>query len=74
MDRMSAGAGCPDVCATQPVLDRTLAEFTKLGVRYTVPGHCTGWRANAELSRLLPHGFIQSSVETTVRFGAQLEA
>jgi 7,8-dihydropterin-6-yl-methyl-4-(beta-D-ribofuranosyl)aminobenzene 5'-phosphate synthase len=53
-----------------PVLDRTVAEFTKLGVRYTVPGHCTGWRANAELSRLLPEGFIQSSVGTIVRFGS----
>lgn len=54
-----------------PVLDRTLAEFTKLGVRHTVPSHSTGWRANAELSRLLPDGFIQSSVGTTVRLGAQ---
>ena len=57
-----------------PVLERTLVEFTKLGVRYTVPGHCTGWRANAELSRLLPDGFIQSSVGTTVRFGALPDA
>jgi 7,8-dihydropterin-6-yl-methyl-4-(beta-D-ribofuranosyl)aminobenzene 5'-phosphate synthase len=57
-----------------PVLDRTIAEFTKLGVRYTVPGHCTGWRANAELSRLLSDGFIQSSVVTSVCFRAQPEA
>ena len=54
-----------------PVLDRTIAEFTRLGVRYTVPGHRRGWRANAELTRVLPEGFIQSSVGTTVRFGAQ---
>lgn len=55
-----------------PVLDRTLAEFAQLEARYTVPGHCTGWRANAELSRLLGDGFIQSSVGTTVRFEAGL--
>ena len=56
-----------------PVLDRTIAEFSRLGAHYTVPGHCTGWRANAELSRLLPDGFIQSSVGTTVRFEAEAE-
>jgi len=39
-----------------------------------VPGHCTGWRVNTEQSRLVPDGFIQSSVGTTVRFGAQPEA
>jgi len=62
------------VASMWPVLDRTPAEFAKLGVRCMVPGHCTGWRANTELSRLFPDGFIQSSVGTTVRFGAQPEA
>ena len=52
----------------EPLIPRTLAELATLAPSVVVPGHCTGWKATHELSRLLPGAYIQSSVGTRLHF------
>lgn len=54
----------------EPIIDRTVTEFARLGVARLVPGHCTGWRATHELARSLPDAFAQPSVGTVFRIAA----
>jgi 7,8-dihydropterin-6-yl-methyl-4-(beta-D-ribofuranosyl)aminobenzene 5'-phosphate synthase len=52
----------------EPLIPRTLAELATIAPSVIVPGHCTGWRATHELSRLMPGAYIQSSVGTRLHF------
>jgi len=52
----------------EPVIPRTVQELSTFGFEHIVPGHCTGWKATHQISRLFPDAFVQSSVGTTLRF------
>lgn len=52
----------------EPLIPRTLAELATIAPSVVVPGHCTGWKATHELSRLMPDAYIQSSVGTRLHF------
>ncbi|MBV8194931.1 MAG: MBL fold metallo-hydrolase [Candidatus Dormibacteraeota bacterium] len=52
----------------EPVIPRTLQEIGALSFDHLVAGHCTGWKATHQLSRLFPDAFVQSSVGTILRF------
>jgi 7,8-dihydropterin-6-yl-methyl-4-(beta-D-ribofuranosyl)aminobenzene 5'-phosphate synthase len=54
----------------EPIIGPTVSAFVEMGVGRVVPGHCTGWRAVHALARQLPDAFVQTSVGTTLRFGA----
>jgi 7,8-dihydropterin-6-yl-methyl-4-(beta-D-ribofuranosyl)aminobenzene 5'-phosphate synthase len=52
----------------EPLIPRTLDELARIGPRWLVPGHCTGWKATHEISRRFPEAYVQSSVGTRLQF------
>jgi len=54
----------------EPIITPTIAALSEIGIDWLVPGHCTGWRATHELSRVVPASFVQTSVGTTLHFAA----
>jgi 7,8-dihydropterin-6-yl-methyl-4-(beta-D-ribofuranosyl)aminobenzene 5'-phosphate synthase len=46
----------------------TVEALRKIGPRYIVPGHCTGWSAAHQLATALPEAFLPNSVGTTYTF------
>ncbi len=52
----------------EPIIPVTVAALQKIGPRYLVPGHCTGWLAVHQIARALPDAFIANSVGTTYVF------
>jgi 7,8-dihydropterin-6-yl-methyl-4-(beta-D-ribofuranosyl)aminobenzene 5'-phosphate synthase len=52
----------------EPLIPRTLDELVRIGPRWLVPGHCTGWKATHEISRRFPEAYVQSSVGTQLQF------
>ena len=54
----------------EPIIAPTIAQISAIGPDWLVPGHCTGWRATHELARALPDAYVQTSVGTTLHFGA----
>lgn len=54
----------------EPIIPRTVEELDKAKPDVIVPGHCTGWKATHEIARRMPRAYVQTSVGTTVRFGA----
>ena len=54
----------------EPIIAPTIAHISAIGPDWLVPGHCTGWRATHELARALPDAYVQTSVGTTLHFGA----
>ncbi|MFK0112700.1 hypothetical protein [Streptomyces sp. NPDC091217] len=56
--------------AFEPVIGPTVAALTELAPELTVPGHCTGWRAQHALAAALPDAWVQTSVGTTCTLSA----
>jgi 7,8-dihydropterin-6-yl-methyl-4-(beta-D-ribofuranosyl)aminobenzene 5'-phosphate synthase len=54
----------------EPIIAPTIAALQEIGPTWLMPGHCTGWRATHAIARTMPDAFIQSSVGTTLIFGA----
>jgi len=54
----------------EPSIDPTVEALRGISPAYLVPGHCTGWRATHALARAFPDRFVQTSVGTTLVFGA----
>ena len=52
----------------EPIIPATVAALQKIGPRYLVPGHCTGWSAVHQIARAMPDAFIANSVGTTYVF------
>jgi 7,8-dihydropterin-6-yl-methyl-4-(beta-D-ribofuranosyl)aminobenzene 5'-phosphate synthase len=52
----------------EPIIPATVAALQKIGPRYLVPGHCTGWSAVHQIERTMPDAFIAYSVGTTYVF------
>ncbi len=50
----------------EPLIPATTAALQRLGPRYLVPGHCTGWSATHQIARAMPEAFIPNSVGTTL--------
>ena len=48
----------------EPIIPRTIDELRRIDPKIAVPCHCTGWKAEHEISRSLPNAFIQNSVGT----------
>jgi 7,8-dihydropterin-6-yl-methyl-4-(beta-D-ribofuranosyl)aminobenzene 5'-phosphate synthase len=51
----------------EKIIPQTVEELKKIGPRYLIPGHCTGWMATHQIARLMPDAFIQNSVGTTLQ-------
>ncbi|MEM4699861.1 MAG: MBL fold metallo-hydrolase [Candidatus Nezhaarchaeales archaeon] len=54
--------------ASAELLDRTVEELKRAGVRVVVPMHCTGFRAAVKMAKEFGEGFVVSSVGTRLRF------
>jgi 7,8-dihydropterin-6-yl-methyl-4-(beta-D-ribofuranosyl)aminobenzene 5'-phosphate synthase len=52
----------------EPIIPPTVAEISKIGPDFIVPGHCTGWKATHELARRLPQSYVQTGVGTRLEF------
>lgn len=52
--------------AFEPIIDKTLEELKLLHPVIICPMHCTGWKANMEIAKAMPHQFVLSSVGTTL--------
>ena len=52
----------------EPIIPATVAALQKIGPRYLVPGHCTGWSAVHQIACAMPDAFIANSVGTTYVF------
>jgi 7,8-dihydropterin-6-yl-methyl-4-(beta-D-ribofuranosyl)aminobenzene 5'-phosphate synthase len=48
--------------AFEPIIEPTVAALTELAPALIVPGHCTGWKAQHALQRVLPDAWVQTSV------------
>jgi 7,8-dihydropterin-6-yl-methyl-4-(beta-D-ribofuranosyl)aminobenzene 5'-phosphate synthase len=49
----------------EKIIPQTVEELTKIGPKFIVPGHCTGWIATHQIARNMPDAFIPSSAGTT---------
>ena len=47
-----------------------VSALQEIGLRYIVPGHCTGWAATHRIAQAMPEAFIQNSVGTEFVFRA----
>ncbi len=47
---------------------RTIQAFDQLGLEKVIPLHCTGFRACAEMARLLGERFVSGSVGISLQF------
>ena len=52
----------------EPIVRPTVEALANEGVEYVAPAHCTGWRAQQELARRLPDGYLHPSVGTRFHF------
>jgi 7,8-dihydropterin-6-yl-methyl-4-(beta-D-ribofuranosyl)aminobenzene 5'-phosphate synthase len=50
----------------EPIIPATVAALQRIGPRYVMPGHCTGWSATHHLARALPEAFVPNSVGTAL--------
>jgi 7,8-dihydropterin-6-yl-methyl-4-(beta-D-ribofuranosyl)aminobenzene 5'-phosphate synthase len=48
--------------AFEPIIEPTVAALTEMAPALIVPGHCTGWKAQHALQRVLPDAWVQTSV------------
>ena len=55
----------------EPLIEPTVAAFRAFRIQRVVPGHCTGWRATHRLAAAMPEAFVQPSVGSVFRFGAE---
>lgn len=53
----------------EPIIPQTLQLIEEMHPDYLVPGHCTGWRAQALIATRFP-GYLPSSVGSQYRFAA----
>ncbi len=51
-----------------PIILPTIEEMKKIGPKYVVPMHCTGWKAINQFAREMPGQFLLNSVGTTYVF------
>lgn len=51
-----------------PIIAPTVGALRAFAPALVVPGHCTGWRAQAEIARQMPDAFVANAVGTTFRF------
>ena len=54
----------------ESIIPATIRDVAGLAPDYLVPGHCTGYRALAEIVTRFPDRYLASSVGTTYRFAA----
>jgi 7,8-dihydropterin-6-yl-methyl-4-(beta-D-ribofuranosyl)aminobenzene 5'-phosphate synthase len=54
----------------EAVIEPTVAALIDLAPKWLVPGHCTGWQAQAQMATRLPDAYVASSVGTRLRFAA----
>ncbi len=52
----------------EPIIGPTIGEMKKIGPKYIVPTHCTGWGATNQFAREMPEQFILNTVGTTYIF------
>ncbi len=52
----------------EPIVGPTIGEMKKIGPKYIVPTHCTGWGATNQFAREMPEQFILNTVGTTYIF------
>ena len=52
----------------EPIISRTIDEIQRLGTRFVIPCHCSGFKATSEIARKMPDSFIQNSVGTSYIF------
>ena len=52
----------------ESVIGPTIGEMKKMGPRFIIPGHCTGWGAINRFAREMPEQFILNTVGTTYIF------
>ena len=52
----------------EPIISRTIDEIQRLGPRFVIPCHCSGFKATSEIARKMPDSFIQNSVGTSYIF------
>jgi 7,8-dihydropterin-6-yl-methyl-4-(beta-D-ribofuranosyl)aminobenzene 5'-phosphate synthase len=50
----------------EAIIPATVAALQKIGPRYVIPGHCTGYVAMNRVATSMPEAFIQNSVGTTM--------
>jgi 7,8-dihydropterin-6-yl-methyl-4-(beta-D-ribofuranosyl)aminobenzene 5'-phosphate synthase len=49
----------------EPIIPATIEALKKIGPRYLVPCHCTGWSATHRIASAMPDAFIPNSVGTS---------
>lgn len=54
----------------EPIIPLTVDDVAAIGPDYLVPGHCTGFRAQAEIVRRFPDRYLASSVGSRYTFTA----
>jgi len=54
----------------EPIIAATLDDLAAIGPDYLVPGHCTGFRALADIVRRFPEAYLASSVGSRYSFAA----
>jgi 7,8-dihydropterin-6-yl-methyl-4-(beta-D-ribofuranosyl)aminobenzene 5'-phosphate synthase len=52
----------------EDAIEPTITELKKIGPRYLIPCHCTGWKATNRIIHELPDKFLQPSTCTTFNF------
>jgi 7,8-dihydropterin-6-yl-methyl-4-(beta-D-ribofuranosyl)aminobenzene 5'-phosphate synthase len=52
----------------EPVIGPTIEEIKKMGPRFIIPGHCTGWGAINRFAGEMSEQFILNTVGTTYVF------
>jgi 7,8-dihydropterin-6-yl-methyl-4-(beta-D-ribofuranosyl)aminobenzene 5'-phosphate synthase len=56
--------------AFEPIIEPTVAALTEMAPALIVPGHCTGWKAQHALQRVLPDAWVQTSVGSRYQVAA----
>ena len=54
----------------EPIIPETIANLTDLAPDLVVPGHCTGWQAQHQVTAALRDAYTSSNVGTTFTFTA----
>jgi len=52
-------------------IERTIAEFRRMGPDVIVPMHCTGWKALLRFSEEFPDAFVMNCSGARIEFGSQ---
>ena len=52
----------------EKIIPETVEQLTRIGPKFVVPGHCTGWKATHQIARALPEGYVPTSVGTQMLF------